>query len=59
MYGIDTWIPKGKGVSGKGCEIWIDVNVYTRMILSILCIKWITSDNLLYSGNPTQCCVVT
>ena len=36
-------------------EIWIDI--YT---LLILCLKWITNENLLYStGNSTQCSVVT
>ena len=47
-----------KGVKegvGKNCEIGIDI-----FTLLILCIKQMTSENLLYStGNSTQCSVVT
>ena len=45
----NIWVPK----SGYGWEIGI--NIYT-----LLCIKQITNENLLYSpGNSTQCSVVT
>ena len=47
-----------KGVKegvGKNCEIGIDI-----FTLLILCIKQMTSENLLYStGNSTRCSVVT
>ena len=40
---------------GVNWEIGIDI-----YILSILCIKWITNENQLYSTeNSTQCSVVT
>ena len=44
---------------GRGCGMnWeIGIDIYT---LLILCIKWITNENLLYStGNSTQGSVVT
>ena len=43
----------GEGADGMNWEIRIDI--YT-----LLCIKQITNENLLYStGNSTQCSVVT
>ena len=44
---------------GRGSEMnWeIETDIYT---LLILCIKYITNENLLYSSrNPTQCSVLT
>ena len=44
---------KGGREGGMNWEIGID-------ICTLLCIKWITNENLLYStGNSTQCSVVT
>ena len=46
---MDTKGEKG----GLNWEIGIDIHI-------LLCIKWITNENLLYStGNSTQCSVVT
>ena len=52
----NVWTPRGeRGGGGMNWEIGIDI--YT---LSILCIKQITNENLLYSsGNSTQCSAVT
>jgi len=48
----NVWTPKGKGGSGRiNWEIGIDI--HTQLIL---CIKYITSEILLYSmGNSTLC----
>ena len=49
----NVWIPRGKRGDGRNWEIGIDI--YT-----LLCIKQITNENLLYSmGNSAWCCVVT
>ena len=49
-----VWIPKGMSGGGMNCEIGI--YIYTPLIL---CIKWISNKNLLYSpGNPAQYSVV-
>ena len=46
-----------KGNRGCGMNWEIDIDICT---LLILCIKWITNENLLYStGNPTPCSLVT
>ena len=46
-----------KGEMGAGINWEIEIDVYT---LLILCIKYRTNENLLYStGNSTQCFVVT
>ena len=51
--GTDVWIPRGEGEGGMKWEIGFDI--YT-----VLCIKQITNENLLYiTGNSTQCSVVT
>ena len=44
-----------RGLGGMNGEVGTDI--YT---LFLLCIKYVTNKNLLYStGNPTQCSVVT
>ena len=46
----NIWIPRGNGGNGIG------IDIYT---LLILCIKWITKENILYSTvNSTQVFVV-
>ena len=48
---------KGEVGGRVGMNWEIGINIYT---LLILCIKYITNENLLYStGNSTQCSVVT
>ena len=52
----NVWPPRGKegwGVFGMNYKIGID-------ICTVLCIKWIANENLLYStGNSAQCSVMT
>ena len=44
-----------KGGRGGGMNWEIGIDIYT-----LLCIKWVANENLLYStGNSTQCSMVT
>jgi len=54
MYRTNAWTPSGE--RGQGGMTWeAGTDTYR-----LLCVKWITKDNVLYStGNSTQRSVVT